>query len=211
MNAFAEMMFSSLLGWLHGLTDRLWRFFSGGGAGGFFSWIGDHWLLSTVVLCALGSAIDLFIWFMRRKPFLAFGQRWRSMRRKLGGQGMGVTETWRFHHGYEDSIEMLKEEMPDAGTQTVQAEEDLYERRFADYEEEEFYPAESMAPQNNSENQYRRKRRTDRYDTRGRGGLFHRVNTLISVSGDEQMIDGLPTLIDKNKAFHDPVYPQRKE
>ncbi|MBQ8136356.1 MAG: hypothetical protein IJ174_02890 [Clostridia bacterium] len=210
MNAFAEMMFSSLLGWLHGLTDRLWRFFSGGGAGGFFAWIGDHWLLCTVVLCVVGTLIDLMIWLIRRKPFRTWSQRWHFLQRKLRGHEMGVSETWRFNHGYEDSIEMLKEDIPSEGVETIPAEDAMFERRFADFEEE-FYPVDTGNAQNASENQYRRKRRADRYDTRGRGGLFHRVNTLIGVSGDEQMIDGLPALIDKNKAFHDPVYPIRKE
>ena len=210
MNAFAEMLFSSLLGWLRGLTQGLWKLFSNGSAGGFLTWLGSHWLILIVILCAVGTLIDFLVWLRRWRPDIRWKRKAHLFMDRLKGREMRADETWRFNHGYADSIEMLKEVMEE--TETNEAEnEDQPEQRFAAFQEEAFSYPEPAANSGAESSAHRRRRRADRYDTRSKGGLFRKVNAMIQSSSDDQdFIDGLPTVIDKNQAFHNPVYPKQK-
>ena len=53
----------------------------------------------------------------------------------------------------------------------------------------------------------RRKRRSEKYERRKRP--WEKLNQIRE--DEEAMLDGLPPLMDREKAFHEPVYPQRDQ
>ena len=55
-----------------------------------------------------------------------------------------------------------------------------------------------------------RRRRVDRYESHDKKRLFRRVNSLIGDDEDNSALDRLPVTVDRKEAFHDPVYPNRR-
>ena len=222
MNAFADSLFSTLLGWVRGLMQSLWSFFSSGGSGGFFAWIGDHYLAVTVFLCLLGLSADLLIGLFRENPSpLAKELRTLVFPRR---NGMGREERRRFDRGYEDGIDM-QDLNPDGEGHIPLFEsnyppEDVEDGLPADEAESEVYMEEpgeipdswkkpeaaraaAAAPEG-------RRRRGDRHENHEKKRFFRRVNSLIPDDGEQGLLDRLPTSVDRKDAFHEPVYPNRR-
>ena len=222
MNAFADSLFSALLGWVRGLMQSLWSFFSSGGSGGFFAWIGDHYLAVTAFLCLFGLAADLLIGFFRETPSV-FAREFRALVfPRLGG--MGKEERKRFDSGYEDGIDMqdlnpdgeghiplFESNYPEQDEENdfhadVRADEDHPDKagEFPDpWKRPETVPAQAAAPEG-------RRRRGDRHENHEKKRLFRRVNSLIPDDGEGGLLDRLPTSVDRKGAFHEPVYPNRR-
>ncbi len=218
MNAFADSLFSALLGWVRGLMQSLWSFFSSGGSGGFFAWIGDHYLVVTAFLCLVGVAADLLIGLFRDDPSpLAREVRSLVFPRR---NGMGKEERRRFVSGYEDGVDM-QDLNPDG-----EGHIPLFESNYPPEDEEN-----GIAPEETAEEEYRnspeevpdswkrpeaerapegRRRRGDRHENHEKKRLFRRVNSLIPDDGEQGLLDRLPTSVDRKDAFHEPVYPNRR-
>ena len=136
MNAFADSLFSTLLGWVRGLMQSLWSFFSSGGSGGFFAWIGDHYLAVTAFLCLIGLAADLLIGLFRENPS-PLARELRTLVFPSTG-GMGKEERRRFDRGYEDGIDM-QDLNPDG-----EGHIPLFESNYPPQDGEYAFPAEQM-------------------------------------------------------------------
>lgn len=80
MNAFANWLFTLLLGWTGGLANRAWNAVvnSAGGISDFFS---RYWLLPVLVLIIGGTVLDYGVWFVRWRPYLVW-RSWITRRRR---------------------------------------------------------------------------------------------------------------------------------
>ncbi len=220
MNAYADMLFSTLLGWVRGLMQQLWSFFSSGGSGGFFAWLGDHFLPVTAVLCLLGAAADLVWRIVKRDPSPVVRELGKLV---YGERDMGRADRMRFEQGYEDGIDM-QDINPDGADHIP-----LFESNYAQdpvssdaliAELDSFVLSDEAQPAAGAETARTwdtgrqetemRRRRGDRYENHERKRLFRRVNSLISDDEEGGLLDRLPTQVDRKGAFHDPVYPHRR-
>ena len=233
MNAFADILLSLLLGWMKGLTQLLWSFFADGGSGGFLPWLGDHWLTLVVILCIAGVAADIAAWVQRRRLAKKAGRagdgRHASESESTWGfeQPFGDSLDMKGLAGQEEYEPRAEEAdmpvFPHVERKPVRenAEKTFFPVRSAweprpepDYAEEGAVPepvAEPYIPAENrpasGETETRRRRRDKHEGQRRR--LFSRVPPLIQSDEQEDgMLDGLPPMIDKNEAFHKPVYPK---
>jgi hypothetical protein len=73
MNAFANWLFSVLLGWTGTLANSVWNTVvnAAGGISDFFS---HFWLPIVLVMILAGTVLDYAVWFARWRPYLV----WRS-------------------------------------------------------------------------------------------------------------------------------------
>ena len=112
MNSFANSVFTALFGWARSLIQNLWTAATSGGLSGFFTWLGDHWLMAALILAIVGTVIDLVIWLIRWRPYLAWRTRLRRIFHKAGAQTVGER---RFDKGYQGGIalDMPVQEAPD--------------------------------------------------------------------------------------------------
>lgn len=97
MNAFADSLFSIMLGWARSLFQKVLGIFSGGGEQSFLTWLGDHWLGLAIVLVLIGLAVDLVVWLCRYRPYLA----WRTAFRKITGRSINDRS---FDKGYSGAL-----------------------------------------------------------------------------------------------------------
>ena len=104
MNAFANTLFSLLLGWVKGLLQSVYGMFSGGKVSSFFVWLGDHWLGVVVVVCLAGAVADLIIWLLRWRPDLV----WRTRLRHLFGHRTDMG-TRQFRKGYNEAVDIQQD------------------------------------------------------------------------------------------------------
>ena len=223
MNVFADSLLSLLLGWMKGLTQMLWAFFSEGASGGFLSWLGDHWLGLVLFLCAVGLTLDFVFWLRQRKK--------KSLPARDEAR---PGEEWGFGQDFGDSLEMrtlAAQEEAEAGRETEAAQVLFQEERkpLVENTEKRFFPvqgaysepeslfsamtearaAEAEPMRESSVERETRRRRSVKHEGRERKRLFRRVNALIGPDEqDHGLLDGLPPVIDKNEAFHKPVYPK---
>ncbi len=206
MNAYADMLFSALLGWVRGLVQSLWSFFASGGSGGFFAWLGDHYLALAAILCLLGMGADLVTALARggsASPLM------RRLRRAVfgGPKEMERTDRRRFEKGYEDGIDM--QDLNPEGEGHIP----LFESNYPEAVPEVVFPDAGESPETagtpRQEPEYRR-RRGERHDGREKRRFFKHVGPLIADDEENGMLDRLPTTVDRKEAFHDPVYPHRR-
>ena len=220
MNAFADMLLSALLGWVRGLTQSLWSFFASGGSGGFFSWIGDHCVPVTVLLCLMGTAVDFAVRLGRGEDLSGPA---RALRRLVfgGPREMSRADRERFDRGYEEGVDMqdlnpdgenhiplFESNYPEvsAPSDALLAELDLLPSSGGEGGGKDPAPA-SDTGRTGAET---RRRRVDRYESHDKKRLFRRVNSLIGDDEDNSALDRLPVTVDRKEAFHDPVYPNRR-
>lgn len=78
MNGTANALLTSMLSWMQGMAFALWQLLSGE-EDGLLSWIIEHWVMLTVVLCVLGLVMDAVVHLIRWKPYLV----WASFFRRL--------------------------------------------------------------------------------------------------------------------------------
>lgn len=213
MNTFSNSLFTFLFGWARSLIEGLWNAAAEGRLSGLLSWLGDHWLGLVILLCLAGTAVDFLVWIIRWRPYLV----WRSTLRRWGRalRGERVDGQRRFSRGYRDAVDLdLPAESGMAGAQD----------RYWEHEAQAPSPApaygqpvmeEFSAAGRREENgedwadeapEERRRRRSEKHGQPVRKPLWKpRFNVL---PGEEEgLLDGLPPAVDRQQAFHEPVYP----
>ena len=104
MNAFANALFTLLFGWIRSGVQILWNASTQGHLSGFFTWLGDHWLLVAVFLCLVCTVMDYLVWLVRWRPYLV----WRTKMRRFFAalRGRTWTDSRQFDRGYEAGVQM---------------------------------------------------------------------------------------------------------
>lgn len=82
MGSFANTLFRILLGWLQGLVSMIWSALTAKDGKSFLSFIGENWLLITLILCATGLIADFAVYLFRWKPYKV----WQTFLRHLQGK-----------------------------------------------------------------------------------------------------------------------------
>lgn len=219
MNAFADVLFALLLGWVRGFIGDVWGLVTSGAGEGFLSWVGGNWLWIAAVLCIAGTALDYGVWLMRWRPYQAWRMRMNARRLRKRGDSRRVR---KFNQGYQDGIRMDWLDQQAYAGQEYDQEDAAYDQGFAEmaYDPRAVYAedTENVTQMTYNEAAYRppagdeaipaapempeRHRRADR-----RSGARRIAGRLTRDDGDERLIDGLPPLVDKDQAYHMPVYP----
>lgn len=234
MNAFANTLFTLILGWVRGLVSSLFALLTGEGTHGALTWLGDHWLSLAIFVIIVCTILDYLVWLVRWRPFLVWRTRLRMLGRRLHRNRI---KDKAFNRGYTDSV--LPRPQVDAAPQAplvpMPAKAPLSSSRVAidprdvnaqmayapakpiaapppkaqPYTqlmfEEEFEPRQKQL-------QKRHKRRTEKY-RHGIAGAFYTLRNRINEFDDEheEILDGLPPAVKKGKAFHEPVFPKRRQ
>ncbi|NLD83458.1 MAG: hypothetical protein GX637_04765 [Clostridiales bacterium] len=218
MNTFSNSLFTFLFGWARSLIEGVWNAAAEGRLSAFFSWLGDHWLIVAAVLILLGTALDFLIWLIRWRPYLV----WRSTLRRWGRRlrGEKVDSRRRFSRGYQQAVDL---QMPPASGHGGAWEEEApaaYEPpaapasfdqqplmdEFSAPEPPGDAPAPDMEDPAMMLPEGRRRRRSEKHGQTWKPAWRPRFSVL-SDPEDESMLDGLPPAVDRQQAFHDPVYP----
>jgi hypothetical protein len=246
MNAFADTMFTLLLGWVRGLAQSLFSAISSDKTHGFFQWFGDHWMALALILILAGVAADFIVWMVRWRPYLLWRTWFRKLARRMTRHGVREKE---FKKGYTDGVEGVRTvpapsamayppvQAPPAyipperqpwtrrvpytdGTQPAwtpvqpslesarnqRRQEPPAEPAF----EEEFMPPIRQKPSAMQQDTGRR-RRSEKHQ-HGLAGAVNAVKNRLNAQEEEEiMLDGLPPAVNKEQAFHDPVYPKGEE
>ena len=217
MNAFANALFTFLFSWMRAVVQGVWSAVASGRFARFFTWLGDSWLWVALFLCLLCTAMDYLIWLIRWRPYWVWKTKWRQFKRRLRGGNR------RFDRGYDTGVGLELPPEPPRAEPSAWAEQAAFQqaqplpappRYDAPPERESAYsaaglpaeawtpPAVSAAPENAAP--YRR-RRSEKHARR-----FHWTERFAAREEDDQaMLDGLPPAVDREQAFHAPVYPQR--
>lgn len=217
MNSFANTLFTLLFGWLRSLVQGIWNAVIQGDMSQFFVWLGDHWIPVLGVLCIGCTVLDYLIWFIRWRPYLVWRTKFRRMLRRRRGQE--EMEQQLFDQGYEEAValEMAEEEeyIPDpqeAQPEYIYPEEFQQPGRYFAHQEQETpaydaYPEQQEFHPRSRERRRRRSERNERKKT-----PWERLERLAAVREEEEgMLDGLPPAVDRQQAFHEPVYPERSQ
>ena len=252
MNTFANSLFSLLFGWARNLIRRVWTGVSSGAYGGFFTWLGDHWMWLVLVLCAAGTVLDFMVWLIRWRPYLVWRTNIRNLKRRLRGGGIGNTR--RFERGYEGGIDLdmappeenpqaepeapslfdaLPQEQPASvyqppaasapsygpvGQAPVYAQEEAAflesETRQRQFTPAAGYEAPPLFPSTRRNSAYttdlpaaRRRRRSEKYEKKKPVW----AGKLMGGDEEDRLLDGLPPAVDRQQAFHEPVYPRKPQ
>ena len=104
MNAFADWLFSVLLGWTGNIANEAWSTINNDQAG-FTSFLAKIWLPLLIVLVLAGTAADFIVWFIRWRPHYV----WRSKGLARKQQKQMATAYQSMEHGemspeYRDQI-----------------------------------------------------------------------------------------------------------
>ena len=84
MGSFANTLFTTLMGWTQSVISALWSLFTSTKGNGVLRWVGDHWVVLAIVLCAVGLIADLGVYLARWRPYLV----WKSfLKRRRGEDG----------------------------------------------------------------------------------------------------------------------------
>jgi len=236
MNSFANSLFALLFGWARSLIQRIWSAAAEGRLSGFFTWLGDHWLWVALFICAACTAVDFIVWFIRWQPYKVWQTHMRNVRRFFRGEWWRQKQ---FEQGYRDAVvppemTVVPQAAPAQGAGTwnemewavpegdraAQAEQRPW---AAEAKSAYFDPQDAAADQRErvfSQQQYElppleapdgaypavRRRRSDKYGKK-RGAWQRRLADM--TRDDVGMLDGLPPAVDREAAFHEPVYPNQ--
>ncbi|MBR3742079.1 MAG: hypothetical protein IKN04_16765 [Clostridia bacterium] len=231
MNTFANSLFSVLFGWARGLIRRLWDNAVSGQFSGFFIWLGDHWLWVVLGLILGCTVMDYLIWLIRWRPYLLWRAFFRRVRR------LSHRENRQFKRGYQSSVAIQvtpdreQDAQEDAWAEEAWAqpqppaeEEPALEPIFSASMEKEPRARQFTPPQTYeapplfaSARQVtgsfsaempvaRRRRRSEKYERRRQEWRDRLIN---GDAQDYEMLDGLPPVVDRQQAFHEPVYPRQ--
>lgn len=132
MGAFADSLFTLLLGWVRGVVGAIMTVISSGGESGILPFLGKNWLTIVLVILVVGLAGDWFIWMVRWQPYRVWGTNMRRVARALH---IGARDQ-------EDTQETAEEGVApqdDAMTQTM-----LYQRDDAQAEENIDFAADAQ-------------------------------------------------------------------
>ena len=230
MNSFANTLFAMLFGWCRTVIQRVWSAAAEGRLSGFFTWLGDHWLWVALGLCLACTAADFTVWYIRWQPYKVWMTHLRAIRRFLRGE-------WRrekqFDRGYRDAV-VPRELAADIAPAPVPAQEQWSEAEWAEPradapapQQNAYFPAQEAEPPRQrvfaDPEAYElppmeaedadaplqapvRRRRSEKHGKK-RGLLSRRLAQI--TQDDEGMLDGLPPAVDRDAAFHEPVYPSQ--
>lgn len=227
MNTFADSLFSVLFGGIRSLVQGIWSAVVDGNFSGFFSWLGDHWFWLVLFLCLIGTVIDFIIWLIRWRPYLVWRTNMRRLFRHFQG---GKDDPRQFETGYTDGVALDLPDESEPAQQYFPSEE-----KIAVYNQPAVLPEEFSAPRFSAAEEaplpqenyappvyfqqadayaplpgqpmpvVPRRRRSDKHAQK-KASWHERL-----VADDEQqdaLLDGLPPAVDREQAFHEPVYPQ---
>lgn len=82
MGAFANTLFSALLGWVQTAAAGLWGLVTNTDVSAWFRWLLDNWLPLTILLCLGGIVIDFIVYLIRWQPYRVWGGFLRRMTAK---------------------------------------------------------------------------------------------------------------------------------
>ena len=68
MSGFANTVFTLMIGWFQTVVSLIWSGLSDKNGGNVFTWIGNHWIVIVLILCAVGTIVDLSVYIARWKP-----------------------------------------------------------------------------------------------------------------------------------------------
>ncbi len=234
MNTFANSLFTVLFGWARGLIQQVWNAALSGRFSGFLTWLGDHWLLVVLGLILGCTAVDYLVWLIRWRPYLLWRAFFRRAARLFRG---GQRESRQFEQGYQSSVgiqvtpeqesepqeEAWAEEawsQPESPAEEAPAPEIVFSapaeqasraRQFTPpqvYEAPPLYAAARQVTGSFTAEMpaARRRRRSEKYERRRQEWRERLIN---GDAQDYEILDGLPPAVDKQQAFHEPVYPRQ--
>ncbi|MBE5786685.1 MAG: hypothetical protein E7324_04010 [Clostridiales bacterium] len=217
MNAFADSLFAGLFGWLRALLQSIWGAIAGGGLSGFFTWLGDNWLWLVIFLGIAATIVDFCIWLIRWRPYKVWATRYRHIRNffKYGRKN----DQRAFEKGYQDSLALdiapADEYAPYPPTEEYRYEEwqqPIQDEPAADsYTPADYYSAWEAEPLPQEGPQFIPATEHTEYPGRAADDAPKRPSWRRKFSltreEDEGMLDSLPPAIDRQEAFHQPVYP----
>lgn len=109
MSGFANTVFTLLVGWFQTVVSLIWSGLTDKNGGNVFTWIGNHWIVIVIILCAVGSIIDVSVYIARWKPFDVVRSYFeRKKGRNSTAFPSRIPETEK---AYSDSPE-IKDQMP---------------------------------------------------------------------------------------------------
>ena len=79
MGAFANTVFSALLGWVQTAAAWLWGLVTNADVSAWLRWLLDNWLPLLLILCAGGVVIDFIVYLIRWQPYRVWGRFLRRM------------------------------------------------------------------------------------------------------------------------------------
>ena len=231
MNTFADTLFSVLFSGIRSLVEGIWSSVVKGNYSNFFHWLGDHWLWLVLILCLICTAIDFIIWMIRWRPYLVWRTKFRRFLRRMRGE---TAEAQAFETGYVDGVALdMPEEIPQPWPEEEMAPWPENPPQAPAVLPEEFFSpqlpdAEPPAPLENAyteqayfvpqEDSYPpvvqpvtesvaapRRRRSEKHERRK---VSWHERLMADDDAQEAMLDGLPPAVDREQAFHEPVYPQ---
>lgn len=88
MGAFANTVFSALLGWVQTAAAWLWGLITNADVSAWLRWLLDNWLPLLLILCAGGVVIDFIVYLIRWQPYRVWGR----FLRRLTGKDEAVAE-----------------------------------------------------------------------------------------------------------------------
>ncbi len=68
MSGFANTVFTLMIGWFRTVVSLIWSGLTDKNGGNLFTWIGDHWIVIVLILCAVGTVVDLSVYLFRWRP-----------------------------------------------------------------------------------------------------------------------------------------------
>ncbi len=238
MNTFANSLFTMLFSWARGLIRHVWDDTVSGQFSAFFIWLGDHWVWVAVGLILGCTVMDYLIWLIRWRPYLLWRAFFRRVSRFFKGQNRQFEQGYQssvdiqMPQEREDVFPAEEPEPPaeehwtqEAWSQPQPAAEEMPQPAplFSAAEEREprarqFTPPQAyeapplvagpkpVAGSFTVEMPAPRRRRSERNERRRQEWRHRLIN---GNDDDYEMLDGLPPAVDRQQAFHKPVYPQK--
>ena len=237
MNHFANSLFTLLFGWSRTIIQQIWNSSASGHYSVFFTWLGDHWALLVAVLALLGTAVDILVWLLRWQPYLIWKTRLRQLGRLL--RGKQATPGRRFEKGYQGGVELdmqeaaqtpLPEEWqapmwPDSAPDSTHSftEQLQYDEAFGstvperqgrsrqgdagDYEPSPRVTASWLSGAYQQKSTPAPRKRRSEKAVKKKPAWTSKL--MIREVEEDSILDSLPPAVDRQKAFHEPVYPMQ--
>ena len=80
MGSFANTLFTIMLGWIQAAASAIWSAFTTENGGSFLQWIGRNWFILAVILCVIGMVMDFSIYLLRWRPVRVWKSFFRRLR-----------------------------------------------------------------------------------------------------------------------------------
>ena len=94
MSGFANTVFTLMIGWFQTVVSLIWSGLTDKNGGNVFTWIGNHWIVIVLVLCAVGTIIDLSVYIARWKPIDVIRSYFeRKKEKNISGHGTPVPDS----------------------------------------------------------------------------------------------------------------------